>query len=64
MQMLTGACLHAQVLNMLLNMELAHREALQDAAQQPSSSAMGGWIKWQRQTYFRGRRLAAALLGV
>lgn len=50
-----------QVLNIMLNMEQAHREALR-AAKEPSK--LKGYFKWQRerfsgQAFFDGRRLLA-----
>ena len=49
----------AQVLNMILNVEQAHREALK-AAREPSK--LKGYFKWQRekfsgQAFFNGRKL-------
>ena len=48
----------AQVLNMLLNMEHAQREARQSGGAQLQRGA-GAWVKWQQQLFFRGlgRRL-------
>lgn len=42
-----------QVLNILLNMEHAQREARQSSAAQPQRSA-GAWVKWQQQLFFKG----------
>ena len=49
-----------QVLNMLLNMESAHRAALQQSTQHPRS--VGAWVKWQQQVFFKG--LGRRLLGM
>ena len=47
----------AQVLNILLNMESAHRAALQHSTQQPHGE--GAWVKWRQRMFFKGvgRRL-------
>ena len=52
-----------QVLNMMLNVEQAHREALK-AAREPSK--LKGYFKWQRekfsgQAFFNGRKLREQL---